>query len=390
MSQVQNDPSPHAASENEEPSEESTSAHRITSNDEIPDRKSTDEDIRTSNVSTDVCVSSADIKVCEADISQHLDVLNEAFKAVEGASEECCDQTLTLENVPEKTTVAVDIVVPTLWQLCSAHLCVAYDGNIGTVKKVYAYVSSLKKQCVSDTGKSEISECDPPEVSCSQVLDDESKPEQSIDVADISQQNNNLSVEPLSEGDELNDEDLNKSFKSCTTYDSNIEFSDNDCDSDDSSITKSSDTGESKPKLANNANESFRDTPESNKNDALKTTTLCEDGEISRSTHLAQCESFVDVVTVPSSKYSTNDICTDKVRKPTSPEVIDISHNTTEDKYGYKDETMEEATGSQIHGNSGKHILFNFVIYITLIIDNVDAITTYTSFLLKRSWIRNF
>ena len=48
-----------------------------------------------------------------------------------------------------------------------------------------------------------------------------------------------------------------------------------------------------------------------------------------------------------------------KSKKIKSPELIDITKKDTNEEYSYNGSSMEEATGSQIHGDSGE-----FVIYI--------------------------
>ena len=62
-----------------------------------------------------------------------------------------------------------------------------------------------------------------------------------------------------------------------------------------------------------------------------------------------------DKIECDESEGATND---SKGKKLKSPELFDIKKNMSEE-YSYNESSMEEATGSQIHGDSGEFILFN-------------------------------
>ena len=307
------------------------------------------------------------------------------------------------DNIEEKEHGNVDEIemrdksevfsVPSLWTLCSEHLKVVYDGDIEKVRCVFEYVKNLYKHsamkdteivqseifdilvCNKDTKeegkvppctlKTNDSFADEGDSELTKVLDNtpEHEDENPVDmdkvIGTVCEVSTTKAGSPLDENETCSKiseaEKLNTSARSSTSFDNDEESTESDDDSD-----TVGENGLNSPVISLGS----RNKGEQNDGNVCIVQSRKALRDIEKKTSESSANENDTTVVIKVEDTSEGDQLNgkgdeSKSKKMKSPELIDITKKDTNEEYSYNESSMEEATGSQIHGDSGE-----FVIYI--------------------------
>ena len=309
-------------------------------------------------------------------------------------------------NVEEKEDVKIDATkeigmrdnseagaVPSLWTLCSDHLKIVYNGDIGQVRCVFEYMKNLYKERAINDSEIEQSEifdilvCNKDEneegmemtckfgTNCAsgdegnsrlrEVLDKtpENKNENPVEmekvirtVFEVSTPNAGLTLNEHEKYSKNTEADkLNTSARSSTSFDSDKKSSESN---DLSEVEGEEDSNSPVISLGSGpkGEEHYRNVYIVQSKKALRDMETKTGESIENTNDNTVVIKVEDTIQCDKLDGESDDSNENQVK---SPELIDIMKKNTSEEYTYNESSMEEATDSQIHRDSGEFFNYN-------------------------------